>query len=264
MTQSKDHFLNSLVARLNQPGDVGFAVTGSYARGVQDDYGDVDLDVFVEALPEEAYTLRIFDGKLVSLKYICLADEFASLTKPERAIWSVQGLRQMQILLDDSGRIAELKQAALNFKWETLQPAADAYAVEQLMGCAEEAQKIMGGLLKENESKVLYASWGMFKGLSFAAVTQSGLMIDSENRVFALMEERFKDSHPGWVRALRLAFGMDVEADRPAFVTRGLAALDLYEETARLFKDIITENHREVIENTLQLIASFKKSYAHA
>ena len=263
MTQP-DLFLRSLVERFKQPGVIGVAVTGSYSRGVQDRYSDVDLDVFVNELPDEDYTLRIFDGKLVSIKYIRLADEFASLTKPDGAVWSVQGLRQMYILWDESGEIHRLKQAAFDFKWETLQPVADVYAVEQLMGCAEEAQKIMGGLLKENESKVLYASWGMFKNLSFAAATQSGLMIDSENRIFAMMEAHFKDSRSGWVRAFRFAFGMDVEAGKPAFVTRGLAALDLYEETAKLFKDIITENHREVIENTLQLIASFKQSYPHA
>jgi len=259
-----DAFLLSLVERFQRPGVIGLAVTGSYSRGAQDRYSDVDLDIFVNELPKEDYTLRIFDGKLVSIKYIRLADEFSSLSKPESAIWSVQGLRQMRILWDESGEIHRLQQVAFDFKWEALQPAADAYAVEQLMGCAEEAQKIMGGLLKGNESKVLYASWGMFKSLSFAAATQAGRMIDSENRIFSMMEEHFKDSHPGWVRAFRLAFGMDVEAGQPAFVTRGLASLDLYEETARLFKGIITADHREVIENTLQLIASFKQSYPHA
>jgi endonuclease-3 len=38
-----------------------------------------------------------------------------------------------------------------------------------------------------------------------------------------------------------------------------MAALDLYEETALLFKDLINEKHREVIENTLQLISSFTR-----
>ena len=259
-----DAFLLSLVERFQQPGVIGLAVTGSYSRGAQDRYSDVDLDIFVNELPDENYTLRIFDGKLVSIKYIRLADEFASLTKPDSAIWSVQGLRQMHILRDESGEIHRLQQAAFDFQWEPLQPAADVYAVEQLMGCAEEAQKIMGGLLKETESKVLYAAWGMFKSLSFATAIQAGLMIDSENRIFSMMEDHFKGSHPGWVRAFRLAFGMDVEADKPAFIARGLASLDLYEETARVFKDIIIETHREVIANTLQLIASFKQSYPHA
>lgn len=264
MTHTLDPFLETLIARLNKPGVIGLAITGSYSRGVQDEYSDVDLDIFVETLPEDTYTLRLFDGKLVSLKYIRLADEFASLTKPERAIWSVQGLRQMRILLDESGAIARLKQAAIDFKWDALQPAADLYAVKELMSCAEEAQKLMGGLLKENESKVLYASWGMFKNLSFAAAVQAGLMIDTENRIFEMMEMHFSKDHPGWVRAFRLSFGMDVEPGSPAYQTRGLGALDLYEQTALLFKDLRSDDHREVIENTLQLITSFKQSFLHA
>ena len=60
------------------------------------------MDIFVDTLPDDTYTLRILSGKLISLKYIRPADEFDSLTKPERAIWAVPGLRQMQILLDET------------------------------------------------------------------------------------------------------------------------------------------------------------------
>lgn len=252
-----DPFLEALVAWLNRPGVIGIGLTGSYSRGVQNQYSDVDVDIFVAELPEDSYTLQLFNGRLVSLKYLRLADELISLTKPEKAVWAVPGLRQMKILLDESGELARLKQIAGDFNWSGLQTAADDYAVVALMGCAEEAQKIMGGLMQNNESKVLYASWGMFKGLSFAAAVQAGLMIESENKIFAMMQEYFS-GHPAWVRAFRLSFGMDVEEGVPAHKTRGRASLDLYEETAKLFKDIINDKHREVIENTLRLILEFK------
>lgn len=264
MNLREDSFLRSLIARLNQPGVIGLAVTGSYSRGNHTALSDVDMDIFVETLPEDAYTLRILNGKLVSLKYIRPSDEFDSLTKPEKAIWAVPGLRQMHILLDESGKLAELQQAALMFEWQTLQHAANAYAVESLMGCAEEACKIISGLKQENESKVLYAAWGMFKGLSFAAAVQAGLMIESENKIFAMMQTHFQN-RPAWVRAFRLSFGMDVEENIPAWRTRGLASLQLYEQTYLLFENLIHEHekHREVIENTLQLISSCKQSLAH-
>ena len=259
MNQPDDKFLGSITARFKRPGVIGIAVTGSYSRGMQDKYSDVDLDIFVDNLPEDDYSLRIFDDRLVSVKYIRLADEVDSLSKPERAVWSVNGLRSMVILADPNGDLASLKQEAEAFEWESLQPAADKYAVEQLAGCSEEARKIMSGLVQSNESKVLYASWGMFKGLSFAALVQAGLLIQTENRAFSMLEEHFGASHP-WTRAFRLAFGMDVETGVPAYVTRGMASLDLYEETHRLFAGIVHEENREVIENTLQLILDFKKT----
>ena len=254
---TNDPFLQSLVARLDQPGVIGIALVGSYARDENKEYSDVDVDIFVEEPPTPAakYTLQYLDGKLASLKYILLADEYAALTRPESAVWAVPGLRQMKILLDGTGQIASLKQAALNFNWRDLQKAANEYAIENLMGCAEEAHKILAGLQEEHESKVLYASWGMFKGLSFSVLVQAGLMIESENRAFDLIENHIGRDH-AWTRAFRLSFGMDLgDVNVPVYQTRGIAALDLYRETAILFNDIIHEKHREVIENTLQLIS---------
>jgi predicted nucleotidyltransferase len=263
MNLLEDPFVQSLIARLNQPGVIGLAIAGSYSRGEQNQHSDVDVDIFVDALPDkDAYTLRIFDGKLVSLKYVRSQDEFSSLKKPESAIWAVPGLKQMQILLDETGQLAKLKQAAFDFNWSELQDAADEFAVEDLMGCAEEAHKIISGLLQENESKVLYAAWGMFKNLSYAAAVQAGLMIESENKIFAMMQEHFSKS-PNWVNAFRLSFGMDIKANAPVYQIRGRAALELYIQTALLFEKIITDKHREVIENTLQLIATYKQSYQY-
>ncbi len=263
MNLLEEPFVQSLIARLNQPGVIGLAIAGSYSRGEQNQHSDVDVDIFVDVLPEkDASTLRIFDGKLVSLKYIRLQDELSSLKKPDGAVWAVPGLKQMQILLDETGQLAKLKQAAFDFNWSELQDAANKFAIENLMGCAEEAHKIIGGLLQENESKVLYAAWGMFKDLSFAAAVQAGLMIESENKIFAMMQEHF-NNNPKWVRAFRLSFGMDVEANIPAYQTRGRAALELYIQTALLFEKIITDKQREVIENALQLIGSYKPSYQY-
>jgi hypothetical protein len=259
MNLLEDPFIQTLVARLNQPGVVGLAVTGSYSRGDHNPHSDVDMDIFVDTLPDDSCTRQILNGKLVSLKYIRLSDEFDSLKKPERAIWAVPGLRQMQILADESGQLAKLKQAATDFRWGELQTAASEYAVESLMGCAEEAGKIISGLMHKNESKVLYASWGMFKELSFAAAVQAGLMIESENKIFSMMQEHFKEN-PAWVRTFRLSFGMDIEENIPAYQSRGRASLDLYKQTYLLFENIITDKHREVIENTLQLISSYKQS----
>lgn len=256
----EDPLIKKIINQINQPNIIGVGLSGSYARTENNQYSDVDVDIYVETLPEEdSYTLQVTDEKLISLKYICLADEFDSLTKPESAVWSVSGLKQMQILIDESGQLAKLKQAAYDFRWDVLQDKANKFAIESLRGCAEEVHKAISGLLQENESKVLYASWGLFKNLSFAVAVQAGLMIESENKIFSMMQNHF-EHHPEWVRVFRLSFGMDIEENIPAWKTRGNASLDLYEQTALLFEKIINDKHREVIDNTLQLISSYKNN----
>ena len=71
--------------------------------------------------------------------------------------------------------------------------------------------------------------------------------------------------HHPWTRAFRFSFGMDVdEAAVPAYQTRGLSALDLYQQTAILFESIINDKHREVIEHTLRSISIYKHGDSHA
>ena len=256
MNLHEDPFLKSLSARLMQPGVLGLAVVGSYARGEHTAHSDIDLDIFVESLSGEAdYTLTHMEGRLVSLKYLTIVQELESLGKPQKAIWAVPGLRQMVILTDDTGAIANLKQAAQNFNWQAMQPAADEYAAEELMSCAEEIHKIVHGLSADNESKVLYAVWGLFRGLANAVAVQQGMMMTSENRYFDIIQQTIGATHP-WTKSFRLALGADIIATQPAYITRGKAALDLYRHTAVLFQNIIPEKHRDVIENTLQLLDS--------
>lgn len=251
-----DSFLASLVSRYKQPGVIGIALVGSYARSENGLHSDVDLDILTDSSVPESYTLKYVDGRLVSLKVLALAREYDSLTKPEKAIWAVPGLSQMRILLDETGQLATLKRSAENFQWSPLQPAADEFAVEELMGCAEEIHKIVSGLASQHESKVLYAVWGLFKGLTNAVAVQRGLMIPSENRYFDILQDSLGRTH-AWTKAFRLAMGAEI-GEAPIYLSRGKAALNLYQETALLFKDIMTDTHREVINATLKLIDQFK------
>ena len=115
-----DPFIQSALEQIDSPDVIGVGIVGSYARGQESKYSDVDFDIFVSKLPEnpyDRYTLRYWDEKLVSLKYTLLDDERAALTNPRRAIWAVPGLRGMKILLDKDGSLAALQQAAQDFDW---------------------------------------------------------------------------------------------------------------------------------------------------
>jgi hypothetical protein len=249
-----DPFIQSIIESIDSPDVVGVGIVGSYARGQESKYSDVDVDIFVSKLPEneyDRYTLRYWDGKLVSLKYALLEDELAALTNPRRAIWAVPGLGGMQIVLDKDGSLADLQKMAQKFDFSLLRPLADEFAVETVMGCAEEVHKILNGLDRGHESTVLYAAWGLVKGMLEAVAVQRGILIVSENRYFDLIQESVgRDTK--WVSAFRTAWGLDSTSSQ--YQWRGAAALTLYRLTAAMFEGLIPEKHREVVKNTLRLI----------
>ena len=249
-----DPFIQSVLGRIDSPNVIGVGIVGSYSRGQENKYSDVDFDIFVNKLPEDQYdryTLRYWSGKLISLKYTLLDDERSALTDPRRAIWAVPGLQGMRIVLDKDGSLTALQKAAHAFDWSSLQPVADEYAGEQVMGCAEEVHKILNGLMRGNESTVLYATWGLVKNMLEAVSVQKGLMVVSENRYFDLIQDSVgRDSK--WTSAFRTSWGLDSSSSQ--YQSRGMAALTLYRLTAAMFNELIPEKHRDVVSNTLRLI----------
>lgn len=249
-----DPFLQSIIEKIDSPAVLGVGIVGSYARGQESTYSDVDIDIFVSKQPEheyDRYTLRYWDDKLVSLKYTLLDEERKALTNPHRAIWAVPGLRGMKIVLDKDGFLTALQNAAHQFEWSPLQPAADEFAAEMIMGNAEEAHKILNGLAHEHESTVLYASWGLVKNMLEAVAVQHGILIVSENRYFDLIQDSVgRDSK--WTSAFRTAWGLDPASSQ--YQTRGRAALELYRLSAAMFNELLPEKHRPVVQITLQRI----------
>lgn len=249
-----DPFVQSILEKINSPDVIGVGIVGSYARGQEGQYSDVDLDIYVRVLPEnkyDGYSLRYWEGKLVSLKYALLEDEYSALTDPRRAIWAVPGLRGMKTLLDKDGSLAELQNAAHEFDWSPLQPLANEFAAEEIMGSAEEVHKILNGLARAHESTVLYATWGLVKNMLEAVAVQRGIMIVSENRYFDLIQDSVgRDSQ--WAAAFRTAWGLDDGYSQ--YQARGPAALKLYRLSAAMFDELIPEKHRAVVNRTLQLI----------
>jgi len=249
-----DPFIQSILEKIDSPDIVGVGIVGSYTRGQEGRYRDVDVDIYVSTLPEkeyDRYTLRYWDDKLVSLKYALLENELEALTNPLRAIWAVPGLSGMNILLDKDGALTELQKMARKFDWSLLQSAADEFAAEQVLGCAEEVHKIMNGLARGHESTVLYATWGLVKNMLEAVAVQRGLMIVSENRYFDLIQEAVgRDTK--WTSAFRTAWGLDSTSSQ--YQSRGVAALMLYRLTAAMFDGLIPEKHRDVVKTTLRLI----------
>ena len=250
-----DLFIRSVLEKIDSPDVIGVGIVGSYSRGQESKYSDIDFDIFVSKLPEnkyDRYTMRYWDGQLVSLKYTLLDDERSALTDPRRAIWAVPGLQGMKIVLDKDGPLTALQEAAHKFDWSSLQSLADEFATEQVMHCAEEVHKILNGLTRGHESTVSYAVAGLVWNMLEAVAVQHGVLIVSENRYFDLVQDTVgRDSK--WTNAFRTAWGLDSSSSQ--YQSRGTAALTLYRLTAAMFDELIPAKHREVVNSTLRLIS---------
>ncbi len=252
-----ESFLPSLINELRTPNVTGITLAGSFSRRQGGSYSDIDLQLYVKEKPSKligSLDLLLWQGFLVSIHYDDIEEERAKLTRPWDAIWAVTGLRQAEILYDENGSLADLRQAALEFEWSPLQPLANRYASREIMTYAEEVYKILSGLSLNHESKVLYASTGLVSGMGSTVLVQRGVVIESENRYFDLIQDSV-GRQSEWSRIFRLAVGADSgSTEIPPYRVRGIAALELYRQTAELMDSIILEEHREVIISTLNLI----------
>jgi len=252
-----DSLLSELAAELDDGTTIALALTGSHARGEATPYSDVDLLRFVAVPPEketERYSLKYWGGYLISVSTTTIAAKQEELARPETAIWAVPGLRQARILLDKDGSLGELQRAALAFTWEPWQAAADEYASHVVVGDAEEVHKILGALMRRDESAILYGTLGLVLGLARAVAVQRGLLIQTENSFFRQVQEAVgRDS--AWTHDFRLAAGFKAgPADLPPVEVRGIAGLHLYRETVRLLRSSLLPAHLEVIDSTLDRI----------
>jgi hypothetical protein len=185
---------------------------------------------------------------------LTIDDEVKRLHQPNRAIWTIPGLRQARILLDKDGSIARMIEAARQVDWHDLQPSADQYASNELCSLAEEVYKVLAGLAKGDESKTVYALWGLSEGLSTILLVQRGVFIPTENAYLDLAQATAgRDSN--WSRQLRLVLGMDVlPTDKPPYCSIGQAGIRLYQETVAIMQDLILPDDAVVIKRTLKSI----------
>jgi hypothetical protein len=251
-----DSFLRNLVSQLDNENTIGITMAGSIARGEGDRYSDIDIQHYVRLAPEtkvEANSLRYLDGFLVSIHASTLEEETTGMHRPHRAIWVLPGLQQARILLDKDGSVARLIECARNFRWQDIQPAADAMASWQLCSLAEEIHKILSGLEAGDESKTIYAVTSLFFDLVETLLFQRGILVPTENAYFDLAQKS-AGRNSEWTRQLRLAAALDpLPPGIPVYMSRGVAAMNLYRLTAGLMAGILRPQEAAVIQRSIAI-----------
>jgi hypothetical protein len=226
-------YLHELVNEFTDSETVGFLLTGSYARGDAGPFSDVDLMKFVRRLPQAPSRrdlVRLVNERLVSVKVATVTEKLDELARPEKAIWAVPGLRQAIVLSDENEQLYALKHRAESFEWASLQPAAEAYASNEVAGYAEEVHKLLNASTG-SDSAAEYAILGLLLGLTRVVAVKLGIMIESENVYFGMVRKAMGDRSNWSLQHKRITEGGRL-ADRIS------AALLLYLATADLIDDV--------------------------
>lgn len=236
---------------MDGPDVTGIVLGGSFARGTATTSSDVDLAPFYRAdapLPPKRLFWR--NNWLVSVSPKTVEGWRLQMSRPEAAIHLVPSAARLHILLDKDGSLATLVAEARAFRWEPLQPAADAFAGHMLMLLAEHALKAFGALTRADEAAVAYSLGELLHNLPWIVATQRGTLIESGNTYFRQVQEAV-GIESDWSRAHQAALGMHGESLRE----RGVAALQLYAATAQLIADVLKPEEREVVTGALARIA---------
>lgn len=252
--------LQSLVTEIDGDDVTAIILGGSYARGEATAYSDVDFLRLVREESQRQPKRYFYRGSyLISVPTRTIAYYQASITKPEVAIWVVPSLRECKILLDKEGAFAAFQDSLSFFRWEPLQAKADAWASDMLMLYAEFVHKALGALLNRNETALAYATHELLYTLTWAVAVQRGVLMQSGNSYYAQAQE-VAGLDSAWTRYHRMLLCLEplpthlsprvlapVEA-------RGITALRLYQETARLLGTALQPGDRQVIEQAVQVI----------
>ena len=227
---------------------------GSYARGAAGPYSDLDLIRFTiddtAVLPDSGS--HLIDGRLVVVSDVTPSQTEATFTRPEVAVETIWGLRSGRALIDRFDFFGALQRRANAFQWdEEMQNRANQWASGQMVGWIEEVHKGLAGLRSGDSGRLLHARFGCSWGLARVLCVQKGVLISGDNAMFEeVIAAVGYDSQ--WAHLCRSVFGAGSQPSTLGDQVK--AGLQLYSLTATLLSDIILENHRPLVANTVALI----------
>jgi hypothetical protein len=230
---------------------------GSYARGDQGPFSDVDLvrfaDKGVELRPDDGSYL--IDGVLVVVSTATPDRVEEWFSRPEVAVNVIAGLREARCLVERGSAFAAVQARARAFEWDAaMQTKADAWASQEMVGWIEEVHKGLEGLRRGDVGRLLNARYGCSWGLSNVMCVQRGVLLTGDNAFYdQVMEAVGVDSE--WARLRQRAFGIVEEGEGPLTLEEQVrAGLRLYVLTAELLGEALQLEDEPLVRQTVELI----------
>jgi hypothetical protein len=234
----------AVAAELTRDGAGAVVLGGSVARGDAHRYSDIDLCALGEG---PAYELRMVDGRLVSVSWRTPDGVRALLDSPPDAGGAVPAWRGAEVLVDDRGVAALLRDFAHEWRWARIDDACDAWLADEFPGYAEEVFRLAGML---DGGRLLPASAMravLALRLPHLVAVHRRLFYDSEND---LWERVGAALGPAWLEASRRALGADPSSD-PDGACR--AALRLWVLAAGELAPLLGSAAGEVVAAAVQI-----------
>jgi hypothetical protein len=249
--------IHALIQQFHHPTVTAIALYGSHARGDAGPNSDIDLIRFLnsdEADPPGSGS-HLIDDTLVVVSNYTPSTVASWFTAPTAAVTAIAPLRQAKALWDPTGALAQLQARAHAFTWTAaLQQQADQWASEELVGWIEEVHKGLEGLRRNDDGRLLNATFGLSWGITGIVKVQRGVLVYSDNTLIdQVMESVGQESR--WSQLCRTSFGMTVEQGAPPSLReRVVAGLHLYGATVELLHVAIQPNEAPLIARTVERI----------
>ena len=227
--------------------NLSVVVIGSFSRGEENFFSDVDLHVIVR---NERPAGRIFylNNRLINIYFSDKQNRESALHDPWMAIRNLAAIREANILFDPEGWYADLQRRAREFDWQEVAQAANLSASWVMAENAEIVQKILGGLRDGNSEKTLWATVDLVNALANVGALVNGVLANSENRIWSSIRDAQADSV--WKTLFWKALGFEAET----VVARARASLHLYHRTAILYLDRLLPNHAPIVQQVCTFI----------
>lgn len=249
-------FLSRLVAELDNEAVRAIILRGSYARGdALPPYSDIDLTLIVQETAENNQSKRYIwrDGYAISISTWTLSAYQERIQRPEETIFVVPGIQEARILLEKDSAFRSFQQEVLRFRWEPLQTAANIHAGQAMMDQTEIILKMLRAL--HSHDMILLAdvlTLDLIPAVTEAFAVQRGILVHTGNTYFHQIQEA-AGQQSAWTRYLRCAVGVDCDPV-PSLEQRGIAALRLFQETARLLQPSLHPEHWDAMEPLIGMI----------
>jgi hypothetical protein len=251
-----DDLLATLLAEFARTPISAAALSGSFTRGDADAYSDVDLRLYSDLPLDDIEPERLLyrSGRLISISLHTFRGEARQLADPPAAVFAVAPIRELRPLLDRDGALARLQRSARAFAWDRIASEADGYAARTLYLQAEVVQKALSGLASGHAARLALTTAELVQELTLAVAVSRRLLVASDrgyfHQVYGAVGERSV-----WARHHRLAAGTrEPSVGESTTRSRGLAALQLYRETAALLDVLLTPDQKSVVAEVVRRI----------
>jgi predicted nucleotidyltransferase len=225
-------------------GATAVVLMGSFARGDQGPYSDLDILALGEG---PAYQLQRCAGMLVAVSWSTMDEVESAFSDPGRAGYAVQGWRDAVIIHDGQAVAQSLITAARDWRWSDLEGAScDRYVAGEICGLAEEAHKLANLLAMGNQSGAAVQRNLLALRLGVILAAHFRLLYASENDLWNLVGERMNS---GWRESQSRSLGLEGER----FLTTCAAALELYRRAVEEVRALLDERELAVVEHACGL-----------